>query len=328
MVSPRRFKSVLTGCIVVVLAMVVGHAWLHRRREPPLPQRDPDLVARVGDREIRREDVEREWQRRGGARPDQVDRRALLAEMIERAAMLDRAGTLGLDRDPEVVRNCENVLIGRLRRTVLEPELLHAEVSDPEIKQHYEANLDEYTKPAKRRLAILFIGVSRKASDAKRTQAQARMREAREKALALKDHAHGFGAVAVGTSEDQATRYRGGDIGWLETGSARYRWDPAVIEAGFALTERGQISEIVTGGDGLYLVMLTDSRDAVVTPFDAVSTRIRHTLLIEKKRHIEGAFAATTLEAAATAVYEDVLESIPAPRAPAQPAASTPPGLP
>ena len=81
-------------------------------------------------------------------------------------------------------------------------------------------------------------------SDAKKAELRARMEEGLKKASETPVEGGrgaasiGFGAVAVEYSDDQVSRYRGGDIGWLDDGNFSYRWPKEVLAAGYAL-EKG-----------------------------------------------------------------------------------------
>jgi len=149
----------------------------------------------------------------------------------------------------------------------------------------------------------------------KLTGLRSRMVEAREKALKSSD-GPGFGSLAIEYSEDQATRYKGGDIGWIEEGRGRYRWDSKVIAAGFSLGKIGEISEIIATDSGLFLVKLLDRREPVVSPLEQVKERIRHKLVLEKRKQIEKEFLEEMRAGTAIEIYPEVLEAVKPPASP------------
>src|SRR5438093_9544679 len=110
-------KSLL--CALAVVPMI----WTGCSRE-----HDPSVLATVGASEIRVNDLQAEISRRR-ALPASFDRNAVLQEMILRRALLATALQLGLDRNPDVVRACENVLIARLKESELQPRLEKISVS-------------------------------------------------------------------------------------------------------------------------------------------------------------------------------------------------------
>ena len=104
------------------------------------PSTDPaqsDVVARVGSREIRWAALERESIRRAAKGGEVPPPGQLLEDLIQREAQLARVAALGLDRDPEVQRAVENVLVSALRRRDLEPRLETAEVSADAVSYTY-----------------------------------------------------------------------------------------------------------------------------------------------------------------------------------------------
>lgn len=288
-------------------------------------QPDPDLIAAVGNRQIRVERFKEEAARRGGIRPDGLDRRALLADLIDYETLLVKAFEAGFDKDPEVIRAYHNLLVGKMRSRELEPRIEAVAVSEDEIAAHYEAQIDRYTRPARIRAAILFFETHPTMGAEKLEAIRAKLAEAREKARTLPADARGFGPLAISYSEDQASRYKGGDIGWLAEGRD-YRWPDPMVSAAFSLETIGSVSDIIQTDKGLYLVKLLDRRDAAVTPMAKVKTRIRHKMLLEKRRETEAAFLAEKRAATDIEIYPEVLASVPLPEA--GKADGAPPSLP
>jgi hypothetical protein len=317
--SRRRLRIAL----VLIGLILIGAASVWRLLSLPRPA-EPVLVARVGDRPIGIEAFQREMVRRGGSRPELLDKNALLEEMIATEAGLARALALGLDRDPEVLHAYRSLLIGTMRTRELQPCLETITVTEAEIKAAYEQSLDRFTQPAKARLALLYLQTNAKMSDAKRTELRAHLEEAKTKAVALPPTTRNFGALAIEYSDDQASRYRGGDVGWVSVGQELGRWPKDVIAAGLALPEVGAVSELLDGPEGIYLVRLVDRRDSSVRPLESVSEQIRHQLLLQKRKEAEQAFAKGLLAGIQVKVYRDVLDRVPLP-ASRQRAADQPP---
>ncbi len=300
--------------IVLALAALAVTGWLIYYYKPAPAGPDPDLIANVGPREIRAEGFRREAVRRGGIRREGLDRQALLEEMISYEVQLAKALDDGLDKDPEVVRAYHNLLVGKLRQGLLQPRIESVTITDEMVAAHYEANPEKYTRPARARVALLFLETHPAMSEEKRQSVRDRMAEAREKALAVPPEERGFGALAISCSEDQASRYKGGDIGWLAEGRA-YRWPDPVVSAAFALPEPGAVSDVIETDKGLYLVKLLDRRPAEITPLEKVAARIRHKMLLEKRKETEAAFLAETRSATPIEVFAEALEAVELPDA-------------
>lgn len=292
---------------------------------------DPDLLAKVGPHEIRLKDFQAQMARRGGARPETLDRAALLEEMIAQEALYVRALAAGLDQDPEVRRAWRHLLIGKLKERELNPLLEQSEITEAAVQAYYDQHQDQYPRPARMRLAVLTLNSKNQRGADALAALQLRMQEARQQALqaAATPAQPGFGALAIQYSEDQATRYRGGDIGWVEAGRPHSRLSEKVINAAFALTNNGGLSEVITDETGMHLVKRLDWQERAVKPLTEVADQIRHQLLLEQRRQIERAFLAQARQSVRVETYPDHLAAIPPPAlARTNPAAAAPPALP
>jgi parvulin-like peptidyl-prolyl isomerase len=180
------------------------------------------------------------------------------------------------------------------------------EVSDEEVRAAYEANAARYTRPAQRRLAVLVLKKTQRMSKEKVASLRARMAEAREAAVAMAPGEQGFGKLAIRYSEDQATRYRGGDTGWTAEGKSR--WHPEAVEAGFALEAPGQVSDVIETADGFYLVKFMEARPSTMLELDKIAPSIRQELLKVKRREERTAFVSSVKAATDIEIFEDALE--------------------
>jgi peptidyl-prolyl cis-trans isomerase C len=251
----------------------------------------PAVLAKVGAREIAIEDFQQEvaWRRQNG-RPV-PDKAMLLEEMIARELRVQKARVAGLEHDPGVRRTYEDILAAKIEQRELMPLLEAAEVARVEIEAAYQTNLARYTQPAKYHLALIYIKTDRRTSSARLAEIESRMAEARHLAQAMPARSQGLGRVAADFSEDQASRYKGGDIGWFDQGRVGYRWPSEVIAAGCALRENGDLSEVLHTAEGFYLVMRLDYRPQRVTPLESVEPAIRRQLLADKQRQVQARFA-------------------------------------
>lgn len=306
-------RSIMFVSLAVVFILGAALFFLINRSQSVHEQTvDPTLIAKVGPLEIRLEDLQREMRRRGGAHPEHLDKNMLLKEMIEDEVLMARAIETGLNKDPEIIMAYRNMLISALKKKHLLPRIKEAVLTDAEVKDYYESHPDEFTRPAKVRLALLYMTIPSRISPNSQLEAVwSKMNEVREKALNIQDK-WGFGSLAVTYSEDQATRYKGGDIGWVEEGKA-YRWEPAVLAAGFVLENIGDISEVISTDDGLYLVKLLDHRPSEVIPQDKAASRIRHQLMRKKEQEIKKTFQQEMQAATTVKIYSEILESVPLP---------------
>ena len=307
-----------TGLLLVCAAGMVCLSAC--RRDVVAPEPGPAPVATVGTHEIHARDIvaEATWRQESGQ--PVPDKATLLQEMIAVQALLQRAEAVHLTGEPDVARAMQRLLIGKLKERELVPQLDAVQVSDDEVRASYEQQMVRYTRPAMVRLAVLFLAADKNMSDAKRAETTARLEEARTRIVAQPapggrgPAATGFGALAIDYSDDQASRYRGGDIGWMVSGAASARWPQTVLDAGFGLA-KGEVSTLITTDSGMCLVMKTDAREASVTSLNQVAPALRQELVSAKRRAFQKDFIDGVVQTVAAEVNDDVLAALSLPAA-------------
>lgn len=296
----------------------------------PPPER---WVARVGGEYLSEQRFVDEMRQRGGLLSGQYQdpeqRRALLDALLYQKALVATAREEGIDRLPDVQRTLDQVLANQVLQRRLRERQQSIEVTDQQVRHFYDANAADYSVPERRRVAMLRIPVAADADEAAWSAAEAEAGEALKAVQQLDDDVRHFGALAREYSDDQASRYRGGVVGWISQQQAsRSRHDPAMLEAGFALAQPGEVSVPVRGSDAVYLVRLVDLEPARTRPFEDLAAGIRQRLLQERMDQSEDAFRRALIARLDVEVNEDALAAI-APLSPAaDPSTPEPPALP
>lgn len=271
-------------------------------------------VAVVGGREVTvGQYAEALQQRVGGQQPSGdavVAKKQLLTELIRQELLYAAALKEGYDQRPEI-REAVRLLLSRVYREEKLAVLLDKiNITDGELADAYRANAADYTTPARRRLALIEIRVPTKATAEKREELRQRAEQARNEALALPASTPAFATVAVNYSDDQASRYRGGEIGWLARDQQRSRWNGPVLEELFTLAEPGMISPVLATPDGFYLVKLLEISTSALRPFSDVKEQIRHQLLEKKRVQITNDFYAQLQKEVSVTINEQLLADI------------------
>lgn len=264
-------------------------------RETPPDLDDPNLLlARVGDTEITRGQVE-EAQDTAGGRETPAES---LDRLIRRAALVEQARIMELKENPEVRRAMENVLIRELRQEELEPLLEQIVVNEADLRAVYERELESMSTPERRRLAILVVG------DEERAEWLGRLRQEE-----LPSAATGFGELAYRYSAHERSRYQGGDLGWLEQGALPESLPDDLLRAGFQLREVGELSGLIALEEGWGRVRLME-REATSTPsMDEVREMLESMVLREKRDQVQRDFQRQAMEAAGVDLYHrEVIE--------------------
>jgi len=255
---------------------------------PSVVSHDAQLLASVGETAIRVADLQAELERRA-ARGQRPAARQVLEELIRQEALVARARQLGLEGDPDVIRAHKNQLIVELKKRELEPALQAVEAfSNPDFPASRQN--EPPARMPQIRLAILRQEVHAKTPESKRRQLEARLEAARSQAAELPAGERGFGSLAIEFSDDQATRYQGGDLGWLAEDASRLNLDAAVFAAAARLQAAGEISPVIRGRDGLYVARLLGRRAADPVSNKTAAAVAQHRRWIEERKRIEADF--------------------------------------
>ena len=288
-----------------------------------------NVLAQVGNVAITTEDFQAEVARRQANRQPLPDKQTLLEQLVARATLVQSALAAGLDKTPEVRRATEDLLIATFQEKELAPKIAAVKISAAEISAAYTNELARFTQPAKAQLAFIFIAADAKLGTNELASLAARAEAAAAAARALPADTKGFGKVAADFSDDQLTRYRGGDGGWFTAAAGFFdRWPKAIVDAGLALEKSGAVTAVLREAKGFYLVKKTDVRAATVAPFAQVQANIERRLRVEKVAQTEAEFQ--TQMQAAVKVQRDaaLLANVAYPTSNLDAATSVPPSLP
>ncbi|WP_395738917.1 choice-of-anchor R domain-containing protein [Prosthecobacter sp.] len=242
--------------------------------KPPAPP--DDGLAKVGAEVITADDFKAAAVRRGGGDPASVDRKALLEELINESALVQRAKARGLDQTPDFQRRVRTLLIATLRETESAAPARAVAPTQSDLMGLYEKMKPGFTVPAARRLAILQLTAETPASESLKAAAEKlKQAAARFHTLPPDPLRRGFGQIAAEFSDDQDTRYIGGDLGWLTDAEIKRRLPAAVASAALALTQPGTSSEATISGNAVFVLLLSGQRAAAVQPFEKVEKQLR-----------------------------------------------------
>ena len=287
------------------------------------PQIQTDVLATIGSDNITIAQFSAEMTSRRTP-DDPKAKRVLLDEMIRTRTLVQEARRHGYDHDPQVIAAYDLLLVNRLREEVH----AQAKATSQEIGAYYTAHPAEFAAPAAVHAAVIFVAAPAQLPAAVRTQRRTAIDAARQQASELPPNTVGFGALAAQNSDDQATKFRGGDMGYLLEGVAAPRWEKPVLDAVFALTPAAPLSPVVTTDRGFYLVKLIARHDASTRPLNYVRADIEKRLTEEKERQLMADLEKKASQQQPIKVYAErlsALSPLKSPNQPVQTASSPPP---
>ena len=258
------------------------------------PSEQAGALLRVGSLTIYQSDLDYQLKESHGGRGDAATRQQALDELTGRARSSQAALDAGLDRDPAVRAEIARVLAGRLKETTLAPRLkeLAAAVPEARLREMYAAEVARFCSNEKRRVAVLWLNPN--GNPQREMQYVDKLATARDWVANNSDlQGHpdqGFGVLGVDYSEHQATRYKGGVVGWLERDGGADRWTKALAEIAYSLDAAGQVSTVIARPEGVFLVRLMQLQAAVQRPFAAVSSELETLERQRLRQHAEAEF--------------------------------------
>ena len=284
----------------------------------PVPNELPEVVARVDDYSITRDELERAVRsaeiQAGQALPTQfrdsvyravLDRLVafhLLVQESERrsisvddAAVEARIDTIrsGFPDEEAFEAQLDSwntslyILRGEARRDLLVERVLESAVLadvevDPEsVRAFYEQHPAQFTERGGVRARHILIGVSPDAAESEKAAARERARGLRREAGNGAD----FGALAREHSDDPGSAANGGDLGLVVEG----RTVPAFEAALFAL-EPGGLSDVVETPFGFHVIQMIERQADRLVPFEEAGGPIRDLLLQQEQQARTAAF--------------------------------------
>lgn len=187
-----------------------------------------------------------------------------VADLFAQQAIVHEAERQGLDRRPQIAARLERARQAILRQALLERQQAQMEMPDFEAlaEEHYLAQPDQYTQPARIRIAQIFLTAT--------ADEREQVRERAEMLLAELQAGADFAELAQAHSQDPSAA-RGGEMKrWLTAGAS----DHPVIQAAFQLDEPGAFSTVQESEQGFHIVRLLERESERLQTFAQVKDRI------------------------------------------------------
>ncbi|MGB3052794.1 MAG: peptidyl-prolyl cis-trans isomerase [Polyangiales bacterium] len=204
-------------------------------------------------------------------------RKEFLDNLVRFELLVYEAKRRGYEDKPEIQRARRNAMIQQMVKQEIDEPLEDLEVTDEEIRAIYDANPDEFNRPAQIRASHIFIE--------NRARAQKLLAQAKNTDLA------GFRKLAREQSQDEKTKSSGGDLQFFmadEVGSPA----KAIRDAAFTVAKVGVVyPDLVEEGGGYHIIMVTGKRAPLTRTYEQAKRAIRHKLNRERK---DAAVAALT----------------------------------
>ncbi|HEY7306524.1 MAG TPA: peptidylprolyl isomerase [Bryobacteraceae bacterium] len=147
-----------------------------------------------------------------------------------------------------------------------------AQVSDSQLHQEYQDNMDSYRTPERVKVRHILIKTQGKPKDE-----VSKLKAKTEDILKQLQHGTDFADLAKKNSEDPGSAEKGGELGWIVRGQTV----PNFEKTAFSL-KPGQLSGIIETEYGFHIIQVEDKQEAHTQTFDDVKPQ----LLLEAKKQV------------------------------------------
>lgn len=244
-------------------------------------------VATVNGAVIDADDVRWEMVRRGAdflPRFSKIEEKeAVVDELVRIEVLAQKARQEGYADDPEIRRSVNRLLAEKYWRDQVAKAQVPA-VAPADVRAYYDAHPAEFTQPKKVRGNVIVLRWKSTATHAERVELRTKAERLAAEAKGMTPSA--FSTLVAEHTTDPRGKQVAGDTGFIVEGTTVFQFEPLATDALFALGEVGGVTA-VSGERGAYVVRLSAREGGTLTPFEAVESRIRERLTIERKEQFE-----------------------------------------
>ena len=209
------------------------------------------------------------------------ERKRMLVDNLVRLELLARAAEKeGLANDPAVQFALKKAMAARYRDRFLAANRAAKTVTDAEVRQYYEQHRDDFSRPARVRVELVFLDAAEGSSTRAGKAAQARTLLDRVLA-AERTNPDALAQAARENSDDPVTRPLGGDLGF-KTSEELEIYGKQVADAAFALGAGRTWGSVIETPRGFYLVRAAERLEAQTRSLDEVQGQIAARLTTQR----------------------------------------------
>lgn len=261
------------------------------------------VVAQVGHVKISVDQVLHKLEARGPSvarRYRTADRmRQLVEDQIRFELLVRAAQERGLDRDPDVVDAARRVMVRKLLQHDLGATVFADEVGAQSIEAYYDAHIEEYRQPEKRRIGEIEL----EPTEDGRAFAQSLLTRIKQSA----DDRATFRTLASRYSRNPETRPKGGEQLFASESELAQRYGQSFAHEVFTADPQTLIDQPVQSTRGWHVVRVIARRESLLRTLNEVRDEIVDKLLSGERAKQFGAYIEEIKRRYPVAIYEEQL---------------------
>lgn len=270
-------KKMRFFAFIVVLAMV--SLYICR----PASAGGDKIVAKYGDKQMTLADLEKivSLETMGRQKLDDLPenaREVILQKIVRMLAMADYARSKGFDKNPDIREQIRLLTDNFLASAYLKMNVADKagqNLTDEDLKVFYKTHQDDFKTPEMVKARRIVIRVDKGASEGAQKAAKEKADEIMKKIKNGED----FAKLASESSDDEATRVKGGELGFVPKGKMVPEFDKAAFAA-----KPGEVVGPVRTSYGWDIIKVEEIKPASVEPFDKVKDSVKEKAVAEMKK--------------------------------------------
>ncbi|NQY74155.1 MAG: peptidylprolyl isomerase [Candidatus Margulisbacteria bacterium] len=187
----------------------------------------------------------------------------LLITLVNYHILLKEAKKLGFDKQDQYVIQTNQILVNMLIREKIQKNV---QVSDEDLKAYYSKNVNLFKSVEQRRAQHILVSSEKEAKSI----------------IARLQKGDDFSNLAKELSIDQATKSKGGELGWFVPGMLV----PEFEKAAFGIGRKGSISSSVKTQFGYHIIKLMDVSTRPKVGYDQAKDQIFRTVQNQKQTEV------------------------------------------
>lgn len=233
-----------------------------------------DVIAKIGEKKI----TDQEFTKFVNSFPPDrkkfldenlVSRKTIFERMVQVEVVSEIARKQGLDKEPKVRAQLDNILKEYLAQELLK-RVGDVEPTEEDIRQYYKAHPEEFKTPEMVRARHILLKIPKTSSSAETIIERAKMKDKIESLLARLKAGEDFAKLAAENSDDAASKPKGGDLGFFPKGKMA-----AQFEAKAFSMKIGEMSDVVETNYGFHIIRVEGRKEAGAEPLEAIKDKAK-----------------------------------------------------
>lgn len=233
-------------------------------------------------------------------------KKEFLNNLIQFELLAKEAEKAGMEKDADVQYLVKRAMVQKYLQKKFADTEGAKNLPDSELQKFYEEHKDDYQKPPRVRLSVILV----KGDAAKAKKIAATIKDQEKK------NPLAFAAAVRDSSQDEATRNQGGDLGYKSKDELEKAYGKPFADAAMALKD-GELAGPLDTTQGLVVAKSTGHQEEINRPFDQVKQQIASRVWSEKKKKEFDDFTKQLKDQAGVKVNDAELEKVEVAAAPA-----------